>query len=223
MSLSNACWEGYEAIGMKKKGKKMVPNCVPINGGVISTSNVHQRMEERSKLSGRLSNIFRRIEALQPHISSMARPVSPVSVVASNEPYLLDELVASHNIARSAFNNISPMDEVNFDRRMNLVSRVADELENKIEPEEMAIGGQGVKPKFFYINPKEELLGKGVGSSKPKIYPTSPDEITRMVYANRPPLVLRPANREPVPDPKAVQSAKYEIAMRKLKKKFESV
>ena len=115
MSLSNACWEGYEAIGMKKKGKRMVPNCVPIKG-------------------------------------------------------------------------------------------------------------QGAKPKFFYINPKEELLGKGIGSSKPKIYPTtSPDEITRMVYANRPPLVLRPANREPVPDPKAVQSAKYEIAMRKLKKKFESV
>jgi hypothetical protein len=115
MSLSNACWEGYEAIGMKKKGKRMVPNCVPIKG-------------------------------------------------------------------------------------------------------------QGVKPKFFYINPKEELLGKGVGSSKPKIYPTtSPDEITRLVYANRPPLVLRPANREPVPDPKAVQSAKYEIAMRKLKKKFENV
>ncbi len=23
------CWAGYEAVGMKKKGKKMVPNCVP--------------------------------------------------------------------------------------------------------------------------------------------------------------------------------------------------
>jgi hypothetical protein len=27
---SEACWDGYEAKGMKKKGKKMVPNCVPI-------------------------------------------------------------------------------------------------------------------------------------------------------------------------------------------------
>lgn len=27
--LSDACWKGYKAIGMKKKGGKMVPNCVP--------------------------------------------------------------------------------------------------------------------------------------------------------------------------------------------------
>jgi len=28
-SLKTACWKGYEAYGMKKKGKAMVPNCVP--------------------------------------------------------------------------------------------------------------------------------------------------------------------------------------------------
>lgn len=28
-SLSDACWEGYEAIGMKTKNGKKVPNCVP--------------------------------------------------------------------------------------------------------------------------------------------------------------------------------------------------
>ena len=26
----NPCWKGYEMIGMKKKGGKNVPNCVPI-------------------------------------------------------------------------------------------------------------------------------------------------------------------------------------------------
>jgi hypothetical protein len=25
------CWEGYEAVGMKKKRGKMVPNCVPVD------------------------------------------------------------------------------------------------------------------------------------------------------------------------------------------------
>ena len=25
------CWEGYKAVGMKKKRGKMVPNCVPTN------------------------------------------------------------------------------------------------------------------------------------------------------------------------------------------------
>lgn len=28
--LKGACWKGYEAIGMKKKGGRMVPNCVPL-------------------------------------------------------------------------------------------------------------------------------------------------------------------------------------------------
>jgi len=27
--LKNTCWKGYEAIGMKKKGGRKVPNCVP--------------------------------------------------------------------------------------------------------------------------------------------------------------------------------------------------
>jgi len=29
-SKSNPCWKGYEMIGMKKKGGKKVPKCVPI-------------------------------------------------------------------------------------------------------------------------------------------------------------------------------------------------
>ena len=28
--MKEDCWDGYEAKGMKKKGKKMVPNCVPV-------------------------------------------------------------------------------------------------------------------------------------------------------------------------------------------------
>lgn len=27
--VNEACWKGYKQIGMKKKGKKTVPNCVP--------------------------------------------------------------------------------------------------------------------------------------------------------------------------------------------------
>jgi hypothetical protein len=28
--LKDSCWKGYTAVGMKKKGKRMVPNCVPV-------------------------------------------------------------------------------------------------------------------------------------------------------------------------------------------------
>jgi hypothetical protein len=27
--FTEACWKNYKQVGMKKKGKKMVPNCVP--------------------------------------------------------------------------------------------------------------------------------------------------------------------------------------------------
>lgn len=29
--MDEACWSGYKQVGMKKKGKKIVPNCVPAN------------------------------------------------------------------------------------------------------------------------------------------------------------------------------------------------
>ena len=31
--IDEACWDGYKAEGMKKKGNKMVPNCVPVEEG----------------------------------------------------------------------------------------------------------------------------------------------------------------------------------------------
>ena len=33
--LDEACWDGYTQVGMKKKGGKMVPNCVPDSKGKI--------------------------------------------------------------------------------------------------------------------------------------------------------------------------------------------
>lgn len=37
-TLDEACWKGYEMVGMKKKGSKKVPNCVPVKetGPVMS-------------------------------------------------------------------------------------------------------------------------------------------------------------------------------------------
>jgi hypothetical protein len=29
--MSEACWDGYKQVGMKDKGGKMVPKCVPVN------------------------------------------------------------------------------------------------------------------------------------------------------------------------------------------------
>jgi len=32
--LNEDCWKGYRQVGMKKKGKRMVPNCVPVKEDV---------------------------------------------------------------------------------------------------------------------------------------------------------------------------------------------
>ena len=29
--LNEACWDGYKQVGMKKKGDRQVPNCVPVS------------------------------------------------------------------------------------------------------------------------------------------------------------------------------------------------
>jgi hypothetical protein len=34
--FSEACWDGYKKIGMKKKGNKMVPNCVPVGEDITA-------------------------------------------------------------------------------------------------------------------------------------------------------------------------------------------
>ena len=48
------CWTGYKQVGMKKKGKKMVPNCVPTSESV---SPIVQRVLERYQGELELQNL----------------------------------------------------------------------------------------------------------------------------------------------------------------------
>ena len=34
LEILEACWSGYQQQGMKKKGTRMVPNCVPVEEAV---------------------------------------------------------------------------------------------------------------------------------------------------------------------------------------------
>ena len=46
------CWEGYEMVGMKKKGGRQVPNCVPVKGGKPSPAKkkyTQQKVDETLK------------------------------------------------------------------------------------------------------------------------------------------------------------------------------
>ena len=47
--LGEACWTGYKQVGMKKKGKKMVPNCVPANEDTCKTFSQFMQIAEANK------------------------------------------------------------------------------------------------------------------------------------------------------------------------------
>ena len=38
--IVEACWKGYKQAGLKKKGDRMVPNCVPISEDINIPINV---------------------------------------------------------------------------------------------------------------------------------------------------------------------------------------
>jgi hypothetical protein len=52
--LEEACWKGYKQIGMKKKGKKSVPNCVPIEEAAIDIN-----AEFNAELIDRINDEYR--------------------------------------------------------------------------------------------------------------------------------------------------------------------
>ena len=82
--LSKACWKGYEAIGMKKKGKKMVPNCVPITGGDLDSIAV-KKIEYKGKkyLKDKKCNVVYDFEKFQKDGSQV-----PVGVFDQNDNIL---------------------------------------------------------------------------------------------------------------------------------------
>lgn len=47
--VNEACWSGYKQVGMKKKGKKKVPNCVPANEDTYKTFSEFMQIAEEWK------------------------------------------------------------------------------------------------------------------------------------------------------------------------------
>lgn len=37
---NEACWQGFKQVGMKKKGNKMVPNCIPEDAPATNTGSI---------------------------------------------------------------------------------------------------------------------------------------------------------------------------------------
>jgi LysM repeat protein len=60
--LKQACWKGYEAVGMKKKNGKKVPNCVPVKEvytGAEKTSNDMEKPNSRFDATSNLVKVYK--------------------------------------------------------------------------------------------------------------------------------------------------------------------
>lgn len=67
VNLQEACWDGYEQQGMKKKGDKMVPNCV--------------RVSEAKKKKGKINPAY-----LTKDAAAMKREIDRVKKLKSDDP-----------------------------------------------------------------------------------------------------------------------------------------
>jgi len=50
--ITEACWTGYKQVGMKKKGGKSVPNCVPTNETEVDETAAWQKKSGKNKNGG---------------------------------------------------------------------------------------------------------------------------------------------------------------------------
>jgi hypothetical protein len=51
--MDNNCWQGYEPFGLKTKGKKLVPNCIPIRTKLTDYSNPKVVYKKAKKYLGK--------------------------------------------------------------------------------------------------------------------------------------------------------------------------
>ena len=60
--VDEACWKGYKAYGMKKKGGKMVPNCKPV-GSVKKEEVIVTESDKKGKGSGKKDACYHKVKA----------------------------------------------------------------------------------------------------------------------------------------------------------------
>ena len=75
------CWEGYEMVGMKKKGGRTVPNCVPNKSGKISkpSPTKNKTLKKVAKeLKGAVKMHGKQAAAIEDHVQDMK--ASPAKV-----------------------------------------------------------------------------------------------------------------------------------------------
>ena len=117
--LKKACWKGYEAVGMKEKNGKKVPNCVPVKEGIVD--NPMQKPKLTNKISKGLGDINNRgigqaiargfgKNAPQP-IQNMKNPMKKESVEIEENKLLSQKTPSDTQISKKFHVPVSKVDK----------------------------------------------------------------------------------------------------------------
>jgi hypothetical protein len=66
--FQEACWTGYTAKGMKKKGNRMVPNCVPEESELKESHKVGDSVTVNSKFFGKQKGKVVKVDNQSVHV-----------------------------------------------------------------------------------------------------------------------------------------------------------
>jgi hypothetical protein len=98
LPVSEACWKGYKQYGMKKKGKKEVPNCVPVKEQMIR--------DPQTKADAYLrGNYFRglppkeRLEVLKRHAGMVKGTATPADKQLLNNSKTYEDFISEASSA----------------------------------------------------------------------------------------------------------------------------
>jgi len=96
---SEACWDGYVAKGMKKKGKKMVPNCVPVKEETGMVRYCPKCKKDETQSECKYGPEFWRAYSSPPALTTNQMKYNIAQVHPANEDY-------EYSMARSEISTI---------------------------------------------------------------------------------------------------------------------
>ena len=123
--MREACWSGFKQVGMKKKGKKLVPNCVPeeeqredapansaggggvagIGVGADGEPGIHVKKKNKDEFKGRIIKFLNQFKTVKEENEMRA---SEIASQASNDSELYRRQIQPiiKNLGRKKFKGV---------------------------------------------------------------------------------------------------------------------
>jgi len=119
-TVDEKCWDGYKAVGMKKKGKKMVPNCVPeaarepyaigTSVAINSTGDTPPLKKSTIKKAHKIAKKIEAQEAVDPKSSLSPKQKDTEQQQTLNAKAKLEKILATR---KGAYREETELDELN--------------------------------------------------------------------------------------------------------------